>query len=212
MGVFLTDVRKLARPVAPGTSNLIYRMKSNTLHGDKFTHHRQDSITQVQTTLLGDGQYVSISPDNLRELYSEKGWSVREIARESLTHHMKVWRRLREYGIEPPEKPDQDTPRLYTGGYRAARSRRLRADAGRCLCGKDERDQIIDVHHVFPIEEALLESDDTELGRVLGNSQDNLVTLCRSCHRSMERMSVPEQFDKLGRPVSGAARIIGGDD
>lgn len=84
----------------------------------------------------------------------------------------------------------QGGTRKYYGPTWVKMRRKVREKYGyKCIrCGKsrEELGQNPDVHHIVPIRNFDCFSD--------GNTLDNLVSLCRSCHRIVENMPVRPQF------------------
>ncbi|WP_394348453.1 HNH endonuclease [Natronococcus sp.] len=76
---------------------------------------------------------------------------------------------------------DASDQNVYNGKWREVRRRALDRDDHRCKnCGaaKEELGQEPDVHHIVPVREF---SDPQ-----IAHSIDNLIRLCRSCHRLAE--------------------------
>lgn len=76
----------------------------------------------------------------------------------------------------------------YGDNWGQVRSEILERDDGHCLICSDTTDLI--VHHIVP----LREFDSVESA----NQTDNLVTLCRSCHPTIEQLSTHEQEKLFG--------------
>lgn len=126
--------------------------------------------------------------DKLRELYHNEGLTNAEIAnRLGVTDSTVTMWRYR-HGIEandPPSGPDHyawkenpdsiDYGNNWSTQRKAARDR----DDDTCqICGKETNGRHLDVHHIRPIKSFDSPED--------ANTLDNLITLCRKCHREWE--------------------------
>jgi len=124
----------------------------------------------------------------LRRLYKKEGKSEAEIAELLDVSQCSVNYFRRRHGIEANEPPSgrehynykPETESLdYGDNWHEKRRETLERDGYECqACGADGEDCYLDVHHIRPIKTF----DVPERA----NTLDNLVCLCRSCHRQWE--------------------------
>ena len=133
----------------------------------------------------------------LREQYIEKKKTSYDIAEECNRSHQTVLRWLRKHDIETRSQypSGRDHPHWnggvfpYGSGWNEAKRREVRErDGYECVdCGttqdehKAEQGEKLHVHHLLKARNV----DDPEER----NAAENLVTLCRDCHRKWERVS-----------------------
>ena len=60
---------------------------------------------------------------------------------------------------------------------------------------RETMDRKLDVHHVVPAED--FRNDDGRIERLDAHDLDNLITLCRGCHRAIERLEIEQVRDAL---------------
>jgi hypothetical protein len=80
----------------------------------------------------------------------------------------------------------------YGENWSSVREDVLNRDNHKCvICGKEQNDNLIDVHHIIPRSEFdILENS---------NTMNNLVTLCREHHSRLEQMNKEEQLEAINR-------------
>jgi len=88
----------------------------------------------------------------------------------------------------------KDTEKLaYGPGWDRIRRLAVKRDGYRCqICGitKSELGQNPDVHHIIPVRWFVKSEDHT---RADAHSLENVISLCRSCHRQAEHGRIPQQ-------------------
>ena len=133
----------------------------------------------------------------LFEEYVEKKRTISDIAKQCSCAPMTVWRWLRAHKINTRAKTYSGSDHWnwsggaypYGPGWNETKRRQVRErDGYECVdCGttqdehKSEHDQALHVHHLIKARDV----DDPEER----NAVENLVTLCRDCHREWERLS-----------------------
>jgi transposase len=127
--------------------------------------------------------------EELRRLYHDEGLTNREIADELGVSETTVTEWRRRHGIEAREPPTGEDHWNWNGGsesiyygsnWQEKRDEAYERDNGTCqVCSEaGDGDRRLDVHHIRPVRMY----DTPEKANVL----DNLITLCRQCHRKWE--------------------------
>ena len=176
---------------APGT--VINRLKRCGIETRGCGYHGGGGVPPAEPR-LSDEEW-------LRQQYVEKTRSTRDIAEVCACSHSVVYKWLNRHGID---LRDANDPRYRMGknnhrwgggkkpygpGWNASKRRQVRErDGHRCQdCGttqaehKAEYDQKLHVHH-------LIKARDID-GPEERNAPENLITLCRDCHRRWEQLS-----------------------
>ena len=157
--------------------------------------HKRDHIVQSNAT-----ERIS-DKDWLQQKYHQEGLSTVEIGDLVGVTPEAVLRWMGKFGIETRDKADyvlrgEDHPD-WQGGYEQyygpnwpqQRQKAVERDSHECRrCGISERESIdthgrkLDVHHIEPFRKF----DSPEAA----NRLDNLLTLCRTCHRRLEGLPI----------------------
>lgn len=175
---------EIADAIGCGTSTVKRRLREHDIEA------RSNSESKID-----DGAPWT-DKDTLVRLYAERDLTVSQTAEELGCSQNTVCNWLAEFGIETRPRhhgTGEDHPR-WKGGYEAPRygpgwgeqrQKAIERDGCECVvCGLSETasqeryGQSLDVHHIRP----LRAFDSTEAA----NRLNNLVTLCRACHRDWE--------------------------
>ncbi len=134
------------------------------------------------------------SPKELRkyevmwDLYHVEGLGLMKIADRLECHRSTVQYWLEKHGIERRDGDTRsDNPSYYGPNWPRQRKKARQRDGFECrLCGVGESNQPreLDVHHKIPFREFVPEEGLPDYESA--NALDNLITVCRPCHRGIE--------------------------
>lgn len=148
--------------------------------------------------------------ETLGKLYVDEHKSIEKVADELGCSQWAVWNQLHQSNIEVRSRTDREVPSgpdhphwkggrcdYYGPNWDTQREKALERDDRHCQrCGISSEEHIrsnnvgLDVHHIIPRREF---TSDGILDYESANDLDNLVTLCRSCHRKWEGIPLRPQ-------------------
>ena len=112
---------------------------------------------------------------------------------------------FRASGEEHPYWKENSEKKYYGPGWYKKRKEIRERDGYECrVCGSRDQRRQLDVHHIKPQTKFIQEGLDPLIDSEIINADDNLVTLCQSCHRKFEdrwQEADTEEFTKKAREL-----------